>query len=255
MNEELKHEGQQEPSSNVQEEAVPVSSPGGVIENVALLDLSGYTPEALARISKIRNVATIIVPESLNGALAGIQMENVASVIPIPDRSKANILTGQVILGGDSFVPADPDTSTLVIIGEAIITSPIREMGYKELHVTGELVAPKESEGILTSVLKRLTGQIAYYESNNARIFMEDQTFSSDFLAMFEEKTHFVIIGDAEFTPDVTAALIKEKISGFTVIGDLKVPAPIDAVVRFLSTAVYGDITKYDPSADGTDGE
>ncbi|HEV8373746.1 MAG TPA: hypothetical protein VGR68_11130, partial [Actinomycetota bacterium] len=58
----------------------------GVIRDVAMLDLTPMTKaEDLAGITRISDVAIVLVPESLMPAAVAIPMDDVAMVIPVPD--------------------------------------------------------------------------------------------------------------------------------------------------------------------------
>jgi hypothetical protein len=71
--------------------------PTGVVENVAVLDLlSMRTADELAAIARIQNVAVVLVPESLTGALARIPTSNVASIVPVPDGAGGEDFSAQV---------------------------------------------------------------------------------------------------------------------------------------------------------------
>ena len=60
------------------------------IRNVALLDLTGAASgDLLDRITRIRNVAAILVPESLMAKLMAVPMQNVAATVPIPDGKRS----------------------------------------------------------------------------------------------------------------------------------------------------------------------
>jgi hypothetical protein len=60
-----------------------------------LLDLTGANAEqALAGITRIENVATILVSESLLARLSTIPMEHVATTVPVPDGAHVRVFSG-----------------------------------------------------------------------------------------------------------------------------------------------------------------
>jgi len=80
------------------------------IRNVALLDLTGAASgELLDRITRIKNVAAILVPESLMARLTAIPMENVAATVPIPDGKRVKVMSGQVMLSGEALAGSEDD--------------------------------------------------------------------------------------------------------------------------------------------------
>jgi hypothetical protein len=134
------------------------------IRHVALLDLTGAAAAtALEGVTRISNVAAILVPESLLPKLSSIPMEDVAATVPIPDGRRVRVFTGQIVLSGDALAaPPDGTEETLVVTGQLILTSPALSVG-RDVVVLGQVVAPAGSETALGLSLRRLTGQVSYY--------------------------------------------------------------------------------------------
>jgi hypothetical protein len=143
---------------------VAQDAPTGAVENVAVLDLTSMTSsEDLAAISRIENVALVLVPHSLAGALARVPTRNVASVVPVPDGADVRVHTGAVVLGGDALANPGGDDVVLVVTGTLALSSPVEEVRYREIIVTGMVLAPFGSEAALGSGLTRVTGSVQYY--------------------------------------------------------------------------------------------
>ena len=126
-------------------------APRREIRDVALLDLTGANAEgALVGITRIVNVATILVNESLLGKLSAIPMERVASTVPVPDGSRVRVMTGQVQMGGEALAAsAETADDVLLTVGQLVITSPVSHVGFKQLIVIGQVLAPAGSENAL----------------------------------------------------------------------------------------------------------
>jgi hypothetical protein len=135
------------------------------ITNVALLDLTGMSgADALNGLSAIKNVATILVPESLLGKLLAVSMENVAATVPIPDGKRTRVLSGQIVLSGEALAGGDNASHDILIAaGQLVITSPVERVGALEIMVIGQLIAPHGSEAALGAMLTRMSGQALYY--------------------------------------------------------------------------------------------
>jgi hypothetical protein len=135
------------------------------IRNVALLDLTGATSDqTLDGVSRISNVASILVPERLLGKLMSIPMENVAATVPVPDGKRVRVMSGQVVLSGEALARADGATDEiLVVAGQLIVTSAVQPVDSTQLMVIGQVIAPVGSETALGASLTRLSGQIVYY--------------------------------------------------------------------------------------------
>jgi hypothetical protein len=139
--------------------------PGREIREVALLDLTGaQAASALDGITRISEVATILVPESLLPKLSSIPMDQVAATVPVPDGARAKSLTGEITLSGEALAnPGGKANDVLIVVGKLILTSPVQEVGYADIIVIGEVFAPTGSETALGVGLRRMTGKITYY--------------------------------------------------------------------------------------------
>jgi hypothetical protein len=139
-------------------------APTGAIENVAVLDLTSLRdPEDLAAISSISNVAVVLIPESLAGRLTRIPTRNVASVVPIPDGAEVRLHTGAVVLGGEALADPGAEDVVLIVTGTLALSSPVHEVRFRRVIVTGMVLAPYGSEAALGAGLSRVTGSVQYY--------------------------------------------------------------------------------------------
>jgi hypothetical protein len=153
--------------------------PTGTVENVAVLDLSSLRgTDDLAAIGRIEGVALVLVPESLAGALTRIPMRNVASVVPVPDGAEIRMHTGSVVLGGDALANPGADDVVLVVTGTLALSSPVHEVNFRRVIVTGVVLAPRGSEAALGAGLSRVTGSVQYYDHVEGQRFrtMSGQT-------------------------------------------------------------------------------
>ena len=99
------------------------ASDGVVLSDQPVADFSHLTaPEHLAAISRIENVALVIVPESLAAAYTAIPTSGIAATIYVPDGANVRVHTGALMVGGDGIGAAD---DVLIITGMLIITSPV----------------------------------------------------------------------------------------------------------------------------------
>jgi hypothetical protein len=146
----------------------------GRVENLPLLDLSHLaSAEELAGIEEITNVAAVVVPDSLAHALTTIRMRNVGAIIPVPTGARVRVHTGTVLLGGDALGdPANEDV-VLFVTGCLVITSPVTKVTFREIVVTGTVLAPKGSESALGAGLTRVTGEVNYYRHAEGQEFRQ----------------------------------------------------------------------------------
>jgi hypothetical protein len=136
-------------------------APGVVLRDQPVVDFSHLTsPDQLAGISRIEDVALIVVPQSLAGAFAAISTSDVAGTIYVPDGANVRMHTGAMVVGGDGIGGAD---DVLVVIGLLVITSPVTAPVPQRIYVIGSVLAPRGSESVLGPALAGGTGGVSYY--------------------------------------------------------------------------------------------
>jgi hypothetical protein len=134
---------------------------GVVLRDQPVLDLSHLTsPDQLAGISRIEDVAVVVVPQSLAGAYAAISVSDVAGTIYVPDGANVRLHTGSMVVGGDGIGAAD---DVLVVIGMLVITSPVTGPVPQRIYVIGSVLAPRGSEPALGPALAGGSGGVSYY--------------------------------------------------------------------------------------------
>jgi len=225
-----------------------VAKQAGKIENVGALDLTGITSaDELANITRIKNVGAILIRESLMGKLSSIPMENVGSVVPVPEGDNVRVQTGQIQMSGEALAGGNEE-DVLVVTGQLIITSPVQQVGYKALIVSGQVLAPKGSETALGAKLSRLSGQSVYYPGQ-ARIFMGEDQFSQAFFELLDEPITMVLLGDYTIDDDVTVEMVKQKVAAIALFGNLKAPKHLVPIFQVLTTEKHGNIGVKDADA------
>lgn len=163
-------------------------TPGrGAISGVAALDLTGIrSPDELAEITSIEKVGLVLVPESLAGALARIPTRKVANIVPVPDGAEVKMHTGVVVMGGEALAQPGGDDVVLVVTGTLALSSPVEHVAFRQVIVTGMVLAPFGSEAALGVGLTRVTGSVQYYrhaESQRFRMFSGQTQLSGEVLA------------------------------------------------------------------------
>jgi len=218
-----------------------VSEMQGGIKNMGMLDLtSAKTPEELSNITALKNVGMILIPEHLTAALAGIPMQNVGGVVPVPQGVNVKLLAGQTKLTGEALANGDSET-ILIMAGQLFVTTPVEKVGYKELRVTGQLLAPRGSESAISAKLASITGQVIYYPEG-ARLTVGEESWSREFLSLLPEATPYVIVGKVRIEDDVTAQLLREKISEIVLVGMIVAPEALVPLVQLLAIEKIGRI-------------
>jgi len=136
----------------------------GVIKDVGLLDLTPMTSaEDLAGITRISDVAIVLVPEALMPAAVSIPMDDVAMVVPVPEGVEVRSHTGALVMGGEALAGPEVENAALIVTGTLILTSPVPRVTYRQVIVMGLVLAPQGSESALGAGLTRVTGAVDYY--------------------------------------------------------------------------------------------
>ena len=220
----------------------PNTGGGREIHNVALLDLTGAnSATALDGVTRISRVSAILVPELLLPRLSSIPMERVAATVPVRDGQRTRVMSGQIILSGDALASPGQEQSQdmLIIAGQLILTSPVTRVGYRDLVVLGQLVAPRGSEAALGAGLTRLSGQVVYYpyvEGANVRLVSAD-AISGEALANVGGQPTDVLLATGQLA--VTSSIDRLGYAQVIAVGHAAVPnttAP-EALGRFSSIA------------------
>lgn len=215
--------------------------PRGRIHDLGSLNLlSAKTPEDFAGIESISDVGSILVPASLAMALTRIPIHDVGTIAAIPDGEPVSLINGQVTLTGESLAAGDPDR-LLVIVGQVFIPTPVSQVGYKGIHLVGQMIAARGSEAALGAAMREVIGQVIYIPEG-ARMIMGHERFGRDFLEALPRRTPFVIFGHVEFENDVDAALVRETIPEIVLFGKLRAPRSVAPILQAITEQKFGEI-------------
>ena len=221
--------------------APETSPPTGHIHNMGYVDLrSAKTPDDLKYIASIKNVGCVLVLEHLATALASIPMENVGTVVPVPEGDNIKIQVGQVHLTGESLAAGNPE-DILFVVGQMFISTPVASVGYKELWVHGQIMALRGSEGPIGAKLGKLTGQTMYLPAKS-RTVMGELSISKAFLEFLPEPEALIIMGELNIEDDVTVELLQSKIPEIVLMGEISTPRHLLALVQVITREKMGEI-------------
>ena len=228
------------------------------IKNIALLDLAGASSaDVLDNVSKIRNVAAILVPESLLGRLMAIPMENVAATVPIPDGKRVKVMSGQVVMSGEALSAPDTDANdVLVVAGQLVITSPVQQAVQQQIVAIGQVVAPQGSESGLGAALKRMSGQVLYYPHTpgaNVKVLTGSVRMSGAELANLDGQTSDVLITIGSLF--ITSATDTVGYQHILTIGSLIAPRESENALRGRVTGLGPGVVYYSAAPRMFDGK
>jgi hypothetical protein len=226
------------------ETETPTGRPGRVIKDEAILDLSHFTePAQLSAISRIEDVAVVVVPESLAAAYATIPTTDVASTLYVPSGVNVRLQTGSLTVGGDGL---GAENDVLVVIGLLLITSPVTGPVPKRIYVVGSVLAPRGSEQLLGPALAGGTGAVSYYDysgDQHVKVLSGQVRLSPAVLANAAGRPDdiLVVAGEVVVTGEVTSVGY-----GLTMIaGQLAAPAASRDVLE-PAIEMQGQVTWYE---------
>jgi hypothetical protein len=218
----------------------------GEINDVALLDLTPLrSAEELAGITRISDVAIILVPESLMAAAVGIPMDDVAMVVPVPDGVQVRTHTGALVMGGEALAGPDAENATLIVTGTLILTSPVPKVTYRQVIVMGLVLAPHGSESALGAGLTRVTGAVDYYpyaEGQDVRVSTGQLRASGEVLANPSGGPDDILVVAGQLI--VTGPVVKVGYRRVVVAGQMLAPQDSQPVLGS-ATVVKGQLVWY----------
>jgi hypothetical protein len=139
----------------------------------------------------------------------------------------------------------------LVVNGRLLVTSPAEAVGYQQLIVVGQLLAPASSRRVLEAALSCLIGEGLYFREP-FRLFTADTHFDRAFFDLLEEPVTLVLLGHTSLEGDVTVDLLRAKVAEITLVGRLTAPKNLVPLLHLLATTNVGTIEaeKGRPAAD-----
>jgi len=168
----------------------------------------------------------------------------VGGLVPVPADGKVNCLTGQTQLTGEALEGGDPDT-TLILVGQTFISTPVRQVGYKDIRIVGQLFATRGSEGALSAKISNMTGQ-NFFLPPDPRIFMGQETIGAEFLELLPKPTAIVIMGELTVEADVPRDLLMSKVEEIVLMGKINAPANLVPALQVLTKVKMGEIKTID---------
>ncbi|MEM0914511.1 MAG: M56 family metallopeptidase [Planctomycetota bacterium] len=214
-------------------------------EDLPLLDLRGMSEEDLRNIESIEDVALVIVSESNRGALGSVTIQDVATVLPLPDDAKVTTMTGQLKLGPEAFQGNDEKSDILLVVGQVIIEGDIDSVSYDEMFVVGQAVISEASYSMLAPHITNVTGQLIVVPGT-PRVIFTQESIGAEFLELIDTPESLVVLGRLNIEDDVTSEQLRKKIASLHVFGMVSVPARLEATAQFLTKDKFGQISVRD---------
>jgi hypothetical protein len=189
-------------------------------------------------------VGSVLAPRGSEPVLGPVLGGGVGSVsyFRYAEGQDFKVLTGQVKLSGATLAnPAGEPEDVLLAAGQVIVTGPVTSVGYAQVIVTGQLVAPAAGREVLEPRMQ-VHGQSAWYRSDDPRVIVEDTRFGPDFFRLLDHPVSLVVLADLSIAPGVTETMLLEKVADIILLSDLTAPADLVPVLQVLATDAFGTI-------------
>jgi hypothetical protein len=164
------------------------------------------------------------------------------------DGPHVKMLSGQVRLTGAALANHNGAPSDILIAaGQVIITGEVGPIGYSQILVAGQVLAPEAAQSTLEARMDA-QGQTVWYRSGDPRVFFDVVELGPDYFRLLDHSVSLIVLGDLMIGAGVTADLLRENVADIVVLGDVLAPAEAVPAVQVLATAVTGQIRVADGS-------
>lgn len=210
------------------------------------------TPVTTVGFDQIMVIGPVFAPQGSEGSLqrALSVVHGPLAYYPGSEQTKFHIGDLQII-GAALANPTAKPGMTLMVAGNLVITSAVEKLGYEQLHVVGNVFAPKASEVVLNTHITA-TGNILWYDSP-PRFFSGIDEFSAEFLEELPQPITMILHGNFEFKPNVTVELLRTKVTAIILHGILDAPQALVPLLQVLTTQKTGIINAIDEDEAGED--
>ena len=192
----------------------------------------------------------VIAPEGSESALgAGLtRMSGDLAFYPYTAGAAVRVRVGsQEMSGKDLANPSGQETDILLVVGTLAVTSPIERLGYQQLVTVGTLVVPPGSEDALAGRVTTLGGRVVYSQAR-LREFTGNDSFGRSFFEALDEPILLVVTGNCTLEEDVTPDVLKQKLAGIILTGNLVASRAAIGMAQALMLAKTGNVmTSDDP--------
>jgi hypothetical protein len=193
---------------------------------------------------RVSVVGSVLAPRGSEQALGPVLGGGVGSVTYYrhAEGQDFRVLTGQVKLSGAMLAnPAGQSDDILLAAGQVVVTGPVTSVGFAQVVVAGQLIAPAAGRDVLEPRVQA-QGQVAWYQSDDPRLIFEDMRVGPDFFRLLDHPVSLVLLGDLSIAPDVTEAMVREKVTDIILFGDIIAPAELVPVLQVLAADAFGAI-------------
>jgi hypothetical protein len=222
-----------------------VGAPDEMLVVVGALVITGPVTGDLPR--RISVVGSVFAPRGSEAALGRVLGGGAGTVTYYrfregQDAPHVRMLSGQVQLTGAALANHTGDPSDILIAaGQVIIAGEVGPIGYSQILVAGQVIAPEAAQAQLETRMDA-QGQMVWYRSGDPRVFYDDVELGPDYFRLLDHPISLITLGDLTIGAGVTIDLLRENVADIVVLGDVSAPAEAVPAVQVLATAIMGQI-------------
>jgi hypothetical protein len=222
-----------------------IGAPDEMLVVVGALVITGPVTGDLPR--RISVVGSVFAPRGSEAALGRVLGGGAGTVTYYrfregQDAPHVRMLSGQVQLTGAALANHTGDPSDILIAaGQVIIAGEVGPIGYSQILVAGQVIAPEAAQAQLETRMDA-QGQMVWYRSGDPRVFYDDVELGPDYFRLLDHPISLITLGDLTIGAGVTIDLLRENVADIVVLGDVSAPAEAVPAVQVLATAIMGQI-------------
>jgi hypothetical protein len=228
-----------------------IGAPDEMLVVIGVLVITGQvTGELPGRISV---VGSVFAPRGSEAVLGRVFGGGVGTVTYYrhqhgQDGPHVKVLSGQVRLTGAALANRTGEPSDiLVAAGQVIITGEVGPIGYSQIFVAGQVLAPEAAQSELETRMDT-QGQSVWYRSGDPRLFLDDVELGPDYFRMLDHPISLIALGDLTIGAGVTSELLREHVADIVLLGDVLAPAEAVPAIQVLATTITSQIRVADGS-------
>jgi hypothetical protein len=227
-----------------------LANPDGNQDDVLIVSGTLVITSPVTKVGYAQFIASgeVIAPEGSEAALGtGLtRMSGDLFYFPYAAGASVRVRTGsQEINGLDLANAAGQETDILLLIGTTAVTGKVERLGYQQVVVIGTMLAPPGSEEVLAGRVSSVGGRIIY-STARLRSFKGNDTFGQGFFEYLDEPILLVVTGNCTLEDDVTPEMLKQKVAGIILTGNLVAPRGVLGAAQALTLAKTGNILASD---------
>lgn len=192
----------------------------------------------------------VIAPEGSETALGAGLTSMSGNLYYYPYTAGATIrvrVNPKEISGRDLANPSGQESDILLLIGTTAVTGTVERVGYQHLVAVGMLVVPPGSEDVLAGRVVNLGGRIIS-SSATIREYTGNDSFGRGFFEYLDDPILLIVTGNCTLEDDVTPDLLKQKVAGIILTGNLVASRQAIGMAQALTLEKTGNImTSDDP--------